>query len=521
MGIDFSKYINNLNKHNSSEFGIKDQDNKNFSNSSLESKQIEILKEISRKLDKLNIEIPPKTFSRNLNLAEDILVDIAIVNGLLVFPDNGVFPMNLYIKDGKIHSIGNNEEIVAKKVIDAKGKHVMPGIIDPHVHLGLFAPLSEELKTETKSALVGGITTLGWYIGGEESHLSTFPKIIEDIGKYSYTDIIPHLVISSEQQRTEIVSYIDNLGVTSFKIYMNGIPGLIPDVDDGFILDVFEEIKKSNKKCIVCAHAENKYIVQRANKIVRDKKGDKASIQDWTDTHSDFAEEEAVMRLSFLAEKSEVPIYFVHISTKNAIMRLRTIKPYNRYVNVETTSPYLSLTKDSSNNNSIKMEPPFRDTDDVDALWEATQDDIIDTIGTDNVTMNTTEKNITGTVWEAIPGYPALETHLPVLLSNGFVKRRLPIEQIIAKITKKPAEIFGVYPQKGSLLPGSDADVIIVDMNLSKKVSASELNSRSDFSLYEGEILQGWPTMTIKGGKIVVNNGKFVEDVLGRCLYRD
>lgn len=480
---------------------------------------ITILKEISSKLDVFNktqqciesneVKNNGSVAYEHAMLPAEFKVDIAIENGRVVIPDCGIFETSVYIKDGKIHSIGSNLHLRAKQRVDASDKYVVPGIIDPHVHLGLFAPLADELVSETKAALIGGITTIGCYIGSKESHIKSFPSVAEKINNYSNVDIVPHLVIATDEQRKEINYYIDKFGVTSFKVYMNGIPGLIPDVDDGFILDVLSEIKKSNKKSILCCHAENKDIIRRAYNILKEEKGDNATIQDWTDTHPDMAEEEAVMRLSYLAEKSRVPVYFVHISSKSAVKRLKEIKQNNKYVNIETTSPYLSLTKNAALKNNIKMEPPFREQDDVEELWKAVYDDVVDTIGTDNVTMTMSEKMIDNTIWNTIPGYPALETHLPVLINEGVIKRGIPLELLIGKLTKTPAEIFGIYPQKGTILPGSDADIVLLDMNVNKEVKASETITRSDFSLYEGEKIKGWPVLTIKNGEIVAENGKY------------
>lgn len=524
----FASYIKSLARVNSSEEEVKTYPSQPVS--LIQDKEsINILREISSKLDKLDklaisqpVGAAPIAASQQHSISySSVNVDIAIINGMVVLPDNGVFAMNVYIKDGKIHSIGSGNSITAAKTIDAAGKYVMPGIIDPHVHLGLFAPFETEIVTETKSALMGGITTIGCYFGGEKSHFTSFPQIMEDIQRLSHIDIIPHLVISNHEQKSEIPDYVNHLGIKSFKIYMNGIPGLIPDVDDGFILDVFDEIKKSGKDCMLCAHAENRYIVRRANANTREEKGENATVFDWADTHPDMAEEEAVIRLSYLAEKSRVPVYLVHMSSKAAINRLRDIKPKNKYVNVETTSPYLSITKQHITGNEFKMEPPFRDAEDMEELWKALEDGIVDTIGTDNVTQTRTEKNNDASMWEAVPGYPALETHLPSVLNEGFVKRGIPVEKVIAHMTKKPAETFGVYPRKGTILPGSDADVIIVDMNMAKEVKAGQLNSRSDFSIFEGRRLQGWPVTTIKDGKVVVENGVFAANIsTGKCLMR-
>jgi dihydropyrimidinase len=521
----FSNYINNIKNAKTTQNDEKSKSEVAPYNDNYEFEKIQILKDISNKLDKfdkvsavLNTVHP---IQKNSQVSSENLMDIAIKNGFVVLPEIGVINTDIYIKNGKIYALGNDLEIKAKRLIDANNKYVMPGIIDPHIHLGLFAPLDEELRTETQAALIGGVTTVGSYFASKESHLKTFPGTIEAIGANSYVDVIPHLVISNDDQRKEIIDYTKELGVTSFKIYMNGIPGLIPDVDDGFILDVFDEITKSDKKCIVCAHAENRYMVRRANKLVFEEKGKNATIQDWTDTHPSMAEEEAVERLSYLAEESKVPVYFVHISSKAAIEKLRKIKYSNKYTHVETTSPYLSLTRHSSKTNDIKMEPPFRDDKDVEALWKALEDNVIDSIGTDNVTITKAEKRIDDDIWTTIPGYAVLQTHLPVLLHKGINERNLRLDQFISKMTKKPAEIFGIYPQKGTILPGSDADIVIVDLNFSKKVKANELSSRSDFSIYEGSNLKGWPVMTIKSGKVVVEKGELVElSSQGKCLHR-
>ena len=484
-----------------------------------ENTSIALLKEISQKLESLSANsIQANTVANNGNTK---IVDIAIENGKVVLPDNGVFSTNIYIKDGKIISLGNEKDVSAVRRIDASGKYVLPGIIDPHVHLGLFAPIETELDTETKSAVVSGVTTIGCYFGGAESHVLKFDEIRNKVSQYAHADVIPSLVIGNETQKKEIIDCIRKYGVKTFKLYMNGIPGIVPDVDDAFILDVFDEVKKSGNKCMICVHAENRDLVRRANAKLKEEKGNNATIQDWTETHPDMAEEEAVIRLSYLAEKSGVDVYFVHISSKAAIDTLKKIKTKNKYVHVETTSPYLSMTRTLTESNRIKMEPPFRDAEDVEELWQAVEEGTIECIGTDNTTQTLAEKNDSGSIWEAVPGYPALATHLPVVLNEGVIKRGLSIEKVIGKMTKKPAELFGVYPQKGTLMPGSDGDVVIVDLNLEKQVKSENLLSRSDFSIYEGRYLKGWPVMTIKGGKIVAENGSYIEtSTKGKCLER-
>lgn len=519
----FEKYIKNIANDKSekdSDWKNGDIVQKNLTQYNNEIGQNEIVKYLETSIERI---IRPLVEGINIKVNASLnnsvsLYDLSINGGNVIIPGIGICNINIGIKDGKIAALTDNN-IPAKEEIDASGKYVSPGIIDPHVHLGLFAPFEKEIETETRAAIAGGVTTLGCFFGGQDSHFKTFPQLEEYIDKLSYTDIIPHLVINNDVQKREIRDYINYLGITSFKLYMNGIPGIVPDVDDGFILDVFEEIRKTGKECIVCVHAENRYIVRRAMNIVKNELQNNAKITDWSKTHPELAEEEAIIRLSYLAEKTGIKVYIVHVSSSDAVRRLRSIKCKNRFVNVETTSPYLSINSKSIDSNIIKMEPPFRNPEDVEELWSGIQDDTIDTIGTDNVTMTKAEKRMQEeNLWDVMPGYPAVETHLPVLLTEGVVKRKIPIEKIIEKVTKKPAELFGVYPRKGSMMVGSDADITIIDMNLVKQVNVKNLYSRSDFSLYEGRKLQGWPITTIKSGKVVFKDGQFTNEK-ANCIY--
>lgn len=454
----------------------------------------------------------------NATKVDPTLYDLVITDGMVIVPGIGITNNNIGIRDGKIASI-TNMTIHGNRAINARNMYVCPGIIDPHVHLGLFSPFEVEVETETKAAIAGGVTTAGCFFGSQVSHLESFPELERSIQMRSYIDIIPHLVIGNTMQKRELKAYAEQLGITSFKLYMNGIPGIIEDIGDGFMLDVFDEIKKISKPCMVCVHTENREVVRRATSSIQDTMNESATMRDWTETHPDMAEEEAVNRLSYFAKKMGVHVYIVHLSSKGAVKNLKAIKADNPYVHVETTSPYLSINHTTTSSNLIKMEPPFRGAEDMEALWEGICNGVVDTIGTDNVTMTTSEKNVKAdNIWHVMPGYPAVETHLPVLLHEGVHTRKIPIEKIIEKVTRNPAEMFGVYPQKGSMLTGSDADITIIDMNKSKKVTAKDLHSRSDFSLYEGKVLHGWPIITIKSGKVVYEGEKFTGEK-AQCNY--
>ena len=447
-------------------------------------------------------------------------MDLAILNGQVIIPGSGVTKANVYVKDGKISAL-SGDVLPAKETIDAAGKYVAPGIFDPHTHIGLMQPMAVEAKTECGAALAGGVTTVGDFLGGPQSHFDSFPGIKKDIDAHAYTDVIPHLVIGTEQQKSEMQRYIKELGVRSFKVYLNGIPGLIPWVTDEFILGVFEEMKKSGERCMLCAHCENPGMV--ANAIAKMQvavPGEKMTLAKFADTHPPIVEAEAVQRIAKLAQYARQPVYIVHLFTKEGVRALEEIRQTNPYVNVETTSPYLVCNCDDPLGKALKMEPPFQGPDSQDALWRGLELGLIDTIGTDNVTLTAAEKKLSEeNFWNIFPGYTAVQHHMTAVLDEG-TKRGIPIEKLITAMTKNPAEKFGVYPQKGSMFIGSDADLVVFDMETEKAVKASEGTSRSDFSIYEGRCFRGWPVVTIKNGVVAAKDGKIVHEPLGKCIVR-
>ena len=207
----------------------------------------------------------------------------------------------------------------------------------------------------------------------------------------------------------------------------------------------------------------------------------------------------------------------VHSSTKEAMERLSLLKHDKLYV--ETTSPYLALDTGSGIGAYGKMLPPIREEESRLALWDGIRKGLIDTIGTDNTVMTSAEKNISGGMQGAGAGYPTLGTHLVSVLNEGLFRQEVMLDKLVPLMTMNPAKIFGVYPRKGTIMPGSDADIVIVDLNNERTVRPRDLLSRSDFSLFQGSRLRAWPVMTIKGGRIAAQNGRITDDgVRGKIL---
>jgi len=441
-------------------------------------------------------------------ITEDIMpIDIVIKNASLVIPNSQIIEADIAIADGRVVSWSRMIGTAAAREIDANGKVVIPGVIDPHVHLGVFGHLAEEAKTETQAAIVGGVTTLGCYVSAENSYLDAIPDWIRTVSPHLFTDVFFHPIILADHQLNELCNYVERLGIHSFKVYMWGFPGIIESVDDGFLLDVFNTAMECSQPPRICVHAENPQLIKRAtDKLGAQLYSREGTLADWERTHPSIAESEAVARAMFLARGVDAPVYFVHISSGDTVDILKAGKTDK--ISVETTSPYLSVDVRDRCARLGKMVPPLRHREDIDKLWAAVRDGTIDTIGTDNTTLTVAEKQTDESIWKAVPGYAVLATHLPVLIEEGYHKRGIPLPQLIGLVTENPAKLFGLYPEKGTLFPGSDADLVILDLDLDQVVHATSLPSRSDFSIYEGRSLRGWPTTVIKSGHIVYENGR-------------
>lgn len=437
--------------------------------------------------------------------------EIILKNGILVWPGQGTFESDIYISGGRIASIHQSIEIGAVEEIDISGKYVLPGIIDPHVHLGILAPFEQDAKDETKAGLWGGVTTLGCYLYEKESYLPKLEQLYKKVKAYSSADIFFHLTISTDKHLEEVPRYIKEYGIHSFKIYMCGVPGIIPDIDDGFMRKVYEKLVETGQKCTVCIHAENPSLVRWATEEIAARNGMKTSVQEWSDTHPPLAEEEAIRRASFLTrEFKEVSTYFVHVSTKGGIEAVSKIKCDANNIYAETTSPYLLFTIERAKGTIPKWLPPLRDKESQEALWQNLKQGKIDSLGTDSVPMSPEVKGLEESIWKAMPNAPSMEHHLPGILTEGVVSRGIPVETVIDLMTRRPAEIFGIFPRKGSLWPGSDADLVVVDMERRQKVGKEQIRSGASFSLFEGEEFTGWPVVVIKGGILVVKDGQWI-----------
>lgn len=451
------------------------------------------------------------------------MLDLKVINGTLVIPGTGMVRAGVGCKDGKIVLIADEAVLPdAASTVDAAGKYVIPGVIDPHCHLGIYTgDFAYETEHETRAALAGGVTTVGVFMGGGESYLGQLPGVIDSINAKSSTDIFLHLAMFTPQQLDEIPQYVNDFGVLDFKFYMAGVRGVFPNVSDAHILDGLRRMGSISDKLTGCVHCEDQSIVDMGFDALACEYGESGGgdLCEWAKAGPYEAEELAVIRACYLARITGTKLYIVHMSSEPGIIAAAEHRPDNLFV--ETTSPYLSLTKNDPAGLMAKMLPPIKDECDREALWEGVIEDVVDSFGTDNTPLTAKIKAAEAGMLGALAGYPVIQTHLPVLLHEGVNTRGIPLETIVEKACANPAKIFELYPQKGTIAVGSDADLVLVDLDKERVVKAEEFYSFADFSLWEGRKLRGWPVVTIKGGVVAVEDNQIkVEPGIGKYLPR-
>ncbi|MEW6671805.1 MAG: amidohydrolase family protein [Thermodesulfobacteriota bacterium] len=447
--------------------------------------------------------------------------DRLIAGGTLVIPDKGLLKADIGIRMGKIQAIlwpGFNAD--AGQIVNAEGLYVFPGVIEPHAHLGLGYGV-DDFQTETQSAALGGVTTILSFLRQPEDYLDVFHELKAEAEKRAVFDFGFHAVIMSEQHLASTGRYYHELGISSFKFYMTyrgadaqamGVRG----IDDGFMFDCFQTVAGLPYGRVI-VHAENVEVVNRFKQRLQGQgRNDLAA---WAESRPDFAEAEAARRAMYFAELTGCPLHFLHLTSRRALTEISDFKSRYAGISVEVCHPYLFFTTDDMKTPEMKVKPPFRSRGDIDALWDGIASGRVDSIGSDHVPRPGKTK-LDGT-WSPVTGVPGSGLLFPVMLSEGYHKRKIPLARIAAVTSTQTARLYNLYPRKGSLAIGSDADMVLVDLDREKTVRASELGSCAGYSPYEGKILKGWPVMVFAGGELIAENGNIMADKgRGRYLAR-
>lgn len=456
--------------------------------------------------------------------------DTVITDSHVILPE-GIVDKNIVIDDGKIVKLTHDLPSCDHK-INGNGLISVPGPIDTHVHYGVYSPIDQAAKTESHAAAIGGITTMMRMLRLGNSYESSLQNHLDASSKNHYVDYTIHASIFSKKQINEM-KYCVTKGITSFKIYMNlgGEVGHVymdmspytSDLDSATV-DVNNQIVEETVKeaaslgCPVLVHAEDYESCACGIKTAKEKKRDGLSA--WSESRSPEFEAKAIKTVCKYGRDYGCTIYFVHIGSERALQQIEEERNLGTKIYVETCPHYLTLSYEKQTGYLAKVMPPIRTQKDNEVIWNALSKNKIDTVGTDHVANQIKLKLGGEDVWGALAGFPGIGTAIPILLSEGVNKNRISLEQFVRLTSLNAAQIFGMYPKKGTLDKDSDADITMIDLKKENKVSSDLFGGFSDYIVYEGMKLKGWPVKTIVRGQLAsddfqvigkLGHGKLVE----------
>jgi allantoinase len=437
--------------------------------------------------------------------------DLIIRNGKIVALDS-IVQGDIAIKEGKIKevSIGKNIEANAAREINAAGQHILPGLVDTHVHFNEPGRTEwEGVQTGSRSLAAGGVTT---YF---DMPLNSTPPTINK------ENLALKRICSEEKsvvncrfwgglvpENIENIKELHENGVIGFKAFMS--PSGIADfnhVDDITIFKGMSEIASVGS--ILAVHAESTVICEQ---LAQEKQSqNKTSAIDFVESRPIISEIEAVRRIISYAEVTGCKLHVVHASSRKVIAVINEAKQRGVDITVETCPHYLSLTiRDLEEKGGLaKCCPPLRDEEEVEQLWEAVANGEIDVIASDHSPAPASMKEVTnGDFFKAWGGISGAQSTLNIMLTEGFFYRKLPLEKIVELTSTNPAKLFGLYPHKGIIAIDSDADLTFVNLDESFELKKEDLFYRHQHSPYVGRKFKGRVTTTIVNGNVVFENGK-------------
>ena len=468
--------------------------------------------------------------------------DLVLRNGTIVAPDRTLERGWVAIAGEKVVAVDDAgvDPPESVRTLELDGRVVLPGIIDPHTHPGNYGMFADEVASETASAALGGITTMmaivkSTRLGGP------FKALVEaeDVGSYldvfeegraavegsSYVDVGFTFVVMGDLHADEITRYATELGVTSFKFFPSNAQtpwhraiGTPSTGDDGTLFLGLRNIAAIGG--LASFHPENGQV---ARVLERDVRASGANgLEAWARRSPGFLEAIDIRKVATIAERTGTTIYPVHVNSSEGIDEIARTKAGGLPLIAETCPRYLVLTTeyDQEPVAYAKITPPARSAEDRDRLWGALADGTLDSVGSDHSPMSRESKNAEAGIWGARAGLGDTGTLLPLLLSEGVNAGRLSLRRLVEVCCEAPARAFGLHPRKGAIAPGSDADLVVVDLTLTRPVRAAELRSICDFSPYEGMNLTGWPVMTLLRGRTLLDDRDLPGVSFGTYLAR-
>jgi dihydropyrimidinase len=422
---------------------------------------------------------------------------------------------DILIEDGKIAAVGRDLKTPPDcEVYDASGKRVLPGVIDAHVHvsLDLDGHVSSDFTETTREAARGGVTTILTYATPDKGQTleEAVEERIEQAEGRCYVDFGLHATLANweDREEEEIPAMID-AGIPSFKAYtVYSASGLKSDEEQ-----LYSALLNVGRHCgLLEVHCENEWIIER--KIRRLVEQGQLKPIDHAKSRPSYVEGEAVSSLLRLAYDANVPVYVVHVSTDEAVEAIDEALDLGVEVYAETCPHFLLLDETSlerPDGQRFATCPPLREKKHQAALWEALEEGLIQVIATDHCAFLAADKDAGADDFRKIPmGLPGVGTLLPLMWHFGVSEGAMRESDLVERLCTQPAEIFGLYPQKGTLAQGSDADLVVLDPDLQRTVTPKLVDGHSDYSPYAGTEVKGWPVSTMVRGEWVVKEGELV-----------
>ncbi len=453
-------------------------------------------------------------------------IDLILTGGRVLLPGIGLTEADLLLSGGRIASITvPGGETSAREIVHLDGLTVVPGAIDAHLHLGHGSDISRprvpaDAATETAAAALGGVTCFIPYVMSGEPYGPVFPELVRITEAGARIDFGLHLVIATDAQLAELPDYIER-GVPTAKLFMNirGDEGMrlgLPGTDDGFLFRLLEALSRHGG--MLCPHPENIEVawVLRDRVLADDPEGS-GGLASWNATRPPFVEADALSRACYFGRIADAPVHAVHTSSAEALDAALRQRAAGTRVSIETCLHYLTHDETSDLGAVAKVNPPLRAPSDREALWRAIEAGHIDTIGTDHIHRPKSSKE--GGIWKAQPGFPGLDTFLPALITEGCMRRGVPLAHLIDLVTSNPARIMGLSPAKGVIQPGADADLTVLDLEARWTVEKAALGTDAGYSIYEGTEMSCRVVHTLSRGRFVLREGDLVDEMIGQGRF--
>lgn len=446
-------------------------------------------------------------------------------NGTVV-SGRGTRRADVLVENEKILQVGRNLSDPLARAIDVTGKLLMPGFIDAHTHFDLDVcntTTADDFDSGTKSAIRGGTTTIVDFAcpnKGESLHHGLDLWHRKADGK-CWCDYGFHMTI--DDWNAEIEKEIDDMyaaGISSFKMYMTYPAMMIGDEA------MYKALKKLKEKGGICGvHCENSGVI---NALIEEKKAaGEMGVSSHPETRPDFLEAEAVSRLLRIAQAVDIPVVIVHLTNAAALAEVTAARRRGQKVYVETCPQYLVLddsvyyNEDFSRAARYVCAPPLRKPEDCRALWAGLRKGDIQTISTDHCAFTLAQKDAGRGDFTKIPGgLPGVDARGELVYSFGVTTRKISLATMCKVLSENPAKLYGMFPRKGVIAPGADADIVVYDPQADHILRAEDMVSRAGYTPYEGFVTHGSVSQVWLRGKLMVENGHVIGEQEGQYIVR-